>query len=261
MDLGLESVPAAVAAASKGLGLAIATELAMEGAKVAICGRTKDTLDEAAATISSKTGRPVHTIVADVATEAGAKNFIEGAAEALSGLQVLVTNAGGPPPGPPSSMNDEQWLDAIHLNFLSAVRTVREALPHIERNAWGRILAVTSTTVKQPSPQLSLSNAARAATNAFMKSLADEIAGKGITVNCLMPGQIATQRLATLAGAPAGADASDPAFAAMASQIPLGRVGEPEEFAAVAAFLCSRRASFVNGAAIQVDGGFVRSVW
>ncbi|HVE76477.1 MAG TPA: SDR family oxidoreductase [Actinomycetota bacterium] len=261
MDLGLESVPAAVAAASRGLGLAIATELAMEGANVAICGRTKDSLEDAATSIRSKSGRSVHAVVGDVATADGAKLFMQEAAEVLGGLQVLVTNAGGPPPGPPASMNDEQWLDAIHLNFLSAVRMVREALPHIERNEWGRILAVTSTTVKQPAPQLALSNAARAATNAFMKSLADEIAGKGITVNCLMPGQIATQRLATLAGAPTGADASDPAFAAMAGQIPLGRVGEPEEFAAVAAFLCSKRASFVNGAAIQVDGGYVRSVW
>jgi 3-oxoacyl-[acyl-carrier protein] reductase len=174
---------------------------------------------------------------------------------------VIVSNAGGPPPGAPSSFADEAWLAALELNFLSAVRLVRAALPHLEQRPWGRILCITSLSVHQPIPNLVLSTASRLATTGFAKTLAREVGPRGITVNCLLPGSIATDRLASLAGAPPGAGPEHPAFAAMAAEIPLGRVGSPEEFAAAAAFLCSARASFVNGVNLQVDGGLLRSVF
>jgi 3-oxoacyl-[acyl-carrier protein] reductase len=260
VDLGLTGVPAAVAAASRGLGFAVARELAAEGARVAICSRDQQAASDAASSIHRDTGGEVHALAADVSTAEGAVGFVDGAAERLGGLQVLVVNAGGPPPGPATGFDDEAWLRAFELNFLSAVRLVRTALPHLEQRPWGRILCITSTSVRQPIPNLALSNAIRLATTGFAKTLAGEVGPGGITVNCLLPGNIATDRLRSLAGAPPGAGPEDPAFAAMAAQIPLGRVGTPEEFGAVAAFLCSTRASFVNGLNLPVDGGLLRAL-
>lgn len=260
MDLGLSGASAAVAGASRGLGYAVAMELAREGARVAICSRDPESIKSAASSIESATGGEVHPFVADVSEAHGAARFIEEAAAQLGGLQVLVANAGGPPPGQASQFDDESWLAAVDLNFLSTVRMARAALPYLRRHPWGRIVCITSIAVKQPSPGLALSNSVRAATTGFAKSLADEIGGAGITVNCVLPGQIATDRLRFLTGAPPDAGPDDPAFSAMARQIPVGRVGRPEEFAAVVTFLCSARASFVNGVSLQVDGGFYRGL-
>lgn len=260
MDLGLTEVPAAVAGASRGLGYAVARELAREGARVAICSRGAAAVAAAAAAIAEETGALLHPIAADVSSAEGARRFVQEAGAALGGLQVLVTNAGGPPPGPPTAFDDEAWLRALELNFLSAVRMSRAALPLLRARPWGRIVCMTSITVKQPPLNLALSNAARSATTAFAKSLSMEVGAEGITVNCVLPGQIATARLRSLAGAPPDAGPDHPAFASMAAQIPAGRVGNPEEFASVVAFLCSERASFVSGVSLQVDGGFYRGL-
>lgn len=260
MDLGLAGVPSAVSGSSRGLGYQIAMELSGEGAEVAICSRNEDAVKGAATAIEGATGRPVHAFGVDVSTAEGATRFIEEAAERMDGLQVLVVNAGGPPPGPSDAFDDMAWLEAIDLNFLSAVRMVRAARPHLEKRQWGRIVCLTSFTVKQPAEGMALSNAARAATTSFAKTLAGELAGAGITVNCVMPGQIVTDRLRSLAGAPPDAGPDHPAFKSMREGIPIGRVGTPEELSAVVAFLCSERASFVNGVNLQVDGGFLKGL-
>jgi 3-oxoacyl-[acyl-carrier protein] reductase len=260
MDLGLTGVPAAVSGASRGLGYAIAMELAGEGAEVAICSRDEDAAKGAASAIEGATGRPIHPFGVDVSTAEGASRFIEEAADRMDGLQVLVVNAGGPPPGPSDSFDDAAWLDALNLNFLSAVRMVRAARPHLEKRPWGRIVCLTSFTVREPAAGMALSNTARAATTSFAKTLASELAGAGITVNCVMPGQIVTDRLRSLAGAPPDAGPDHPSFKSMRSGIPIGRVGTPDELAAVVTFLCSERASFINGVNLPVDGGFLKGV-
>lgn len=260
MDLGLDGVPAAVSGASRGLGFAVASELAREGARVAICSRDQQAVDSAAEAIELEDSPRPLAIQADVSKEEGARKFIERTFEDFGGLQVLVTNSGGPTPGPTGAFDDEQWLEALELNFLSAVRLVRAARPHLEKGPWGRVICITSATVKQPSPNIALSNAARAATTAFAKTLASEMARSKVTVNCVMPGQILTDRLRSLTGAGPEAEPDDPSFAAMIEQIPVGRIGRPEEFAAVVAFLCSERASFVNGVNLPVDGGFLKGL-
>lgn len=260
MDLGLDGVPAAVSGASRGLGYAVALELAKEGARVAICSRKQGAIDSAADSIEREGGRRPLAVEADVAQEDGARSFIERAVEEFGGLQVLVANAGGPPPGPAGAFEDAEWQEALALNFFSAVRLVRAARPHLEKATWGRIVCLTSSTVKQPSPNLALSNAPRAAVTAFAKTLASEVAASGTTVNCVMPGQILTDRLKSLTGAGLDAGPEDQAFAEMIEHIPVGRLGQPEEFAAVVAFLCSERASFVNGVNLAVDGGFLKGL-
>ena len=261
MDLGLKDVPIAVAGASRGLGYAVACELAREGARVAVCSREWDGITEAAESISRETGSEVHPLVADVSDQGQAHRFIEEAVLALGGLQVLITNSGGPAPGPPTDFAAHDWESALKLNFLSAVTMVEAALSHIQRAAWGRILMMTSFVAKEPAVNLSLSGAARAATSAFAKALSVELAPRSITVNTIMPGTILTDRIRFLAKAPASAGPDHPAFSATIKSIPAGRLGTPSEFAAAAAFLCSERASYITGASLQVDGGMVRSLF
>jgi len=242
MDLGLTGRRAAVAAASRGLGFAVADALAREGVRVAVCGRDRGRIDDAAARL---VGDAV-ALVADVSDPAGAEGFAREAAAALGGVDILVTNAGGPPPGTFASTPLEAYGPALDLNLLSVVAMCRAAVPAMRERGFGRVVAITSLAVRQPYAQLILSNTARAGVTGFLKTLAREVAADGVTVNSLQPGSHGTERLKELYGG-----SLDDA----AAEVPAGFVGSPEDFGAVAAFLCSEHARFITGAAIPVDGG------
>ena len=241
METGLAGRRAAVAAASQGLGFASARALAAEGARVAICGRSKERIQKAAARI----GGGAVPIVADVSSPDGARRFVVEAGDALGGLDVLVTNAGGPPPGTFGSTPFEAYSPALALNLLSVVAMCQEAVPGMRAQRFGRVVAITSISVRQPIPNLILSNTARAGATGFLKTLAREVARDGVTVNSVQPGSHATDRLLGLYDDPAEATRG----------VPTGELGRPEDFGAVVAFLCSDSARFITGAAIPVDGG------
>jgi 3-oxoacyl-[acyl-carrier protein] reductase len=242
LDLGIEGKRAAVAAGSAGLGLGTARALMDAGVHVAICGRDPQRLSEAAEAL----GEGAHPLVADVSTVEGATRFVEEARNSLGGLDILVTNAGGPPPGDFASTDLAAYPAALSLNLLSVVAMCKAALPGMQSQGWGRILAITSITVRQPIDNLILSNTARAGATGFLKTLANQVAPHGVTVNSIQPGLHRTARLGAL-------DAG--ATEALAAGIPTRTLGEAEHFGMVAAFLCSDPARFINGAAIPVDGG------
>jgi len=239
MDLRLTGKRAAVAAASKGLGRACAIALAREGARVAICARDRDEVEAAAEADG------LVPFVADVSTPEGAAGFVRDARAALGGLDVLVPNAGGPPPGGFADVSDPaEYARAFQLNALSTIAMCAEAVPAMQAQQWGRVVAITSIAVRQPIPSLILSNTARAGATGFLKTLAREVAADGVTVNSLQPGIHDTDRIRQLSGGATSADG-----------IPAGSVGRPADFGAVCAFLCSEQARFITGAAIPVDGG------
>jgi len=240
LDLGIAGRRAAVAAASKGLGFGVAQALAAEGVRVAICGRNRSTIQAAAARL----GRDAVAVVADVSTVDGARGFVTDAREALGGIDILVPNAGGPPPGDFAHTNVEQYLDAFELNCRGAIAMCYETVPAMRAQKWGRVVAITSIAVRQPIGTLILSNTARAGLTGFLRTLAREVAADGVTVNSVLPGIHATDRIKGLHGT------GDPA-----AGIPAGRIGDPDDFGRVAAFLCSEAANFVTGVALQVDGG------
>ena len=242
MELGLAGKRAVVAAATRGLGFAVAAALAAEGARVAICGRDLWRIKKAAERI----GPIAEPLVADVSRPEGAERFVSEAREALGGIDILVTNAGGPPAGSFESTPLEAYGAALDLNLLSVVAMCRAAVPEMRAGRWGRVVAITSLAVRQPYADLILSNTARAGVTGFLKTLAREVAADGVTVNSLQPGSHATERLRELAGV---------SFDDVAASIPARTVGRPEDFGAVAAFLCSEHARFITGAAIPVDGG------
>lgn len=250
MDLGISGRRAAVAASSGGLGLASARALAQAGARVAVCGRDQERLDAAVAELRS-TGAEVVGLQADVSDPAGASAFVADASSALGGLDILVPNAGGPPAGGFDDMDVDAYRAALDLNLLSTVAMCREAVPAMRTAGWGRVVAITSISVRQPIEGLILSNTARAGVTGFLKTLALEVAADGVTVNTVQPGLHATDRLVSLHG-------GDTSRAARS--VPAGVVGRPEDFGAVVAFLCSDQARFVTGAAIPVDGGAHRGL-
>ena len=241
MDLGIAGRRAAVAAASKGLGFATAQALAAEGVQVAMCGRHAETIEAAAAQI----GGGAVPIVADLSSPSGASGFVHDAHAALGGIDILVANAGGPPAGNFASVTVDQYLDAFELNCRSTIAMCYEAVPAMREQQWGRVVAITSIAVRQPIGGLILSNTARAGVTGFLKTLAREIASDGVTVNSLLPGLHATDRIASLYG-----NGGDPG-----AGIPAGRIGDPADFGRVAAFLCSDQANYITGSAIAVDGG------
>jgi 3-oxoacyl-[acyl-carrier protein] reductase len=245
MDLGIAGRRAAVAAASSGLGLATARALAAEGVRVAICAREPKRLASAAASL----GERAIALEADVGNPEGAARFVAQARERLGGLDILVPNAGGPPPGNFRSTPLDAYLPALHLNLLSVVAMCREAVPGMQEQRWGRVLAITSSAVRQPLPNLILSNTARAGATGFLKTLALEVARDGVTVNSLQPGLHDTPRVRALRGGDSAA------LQAMAAGVPVGRLGSADDFGRIAAFLCSEHARFVTGAALLVDGG------
>ena len=263
MDLGLKAKVALVTAASKGLGKAAALELAREGAHVTICARTETTLQATAAEIEETTGSPVLAVVADVSRPDDVIRLVQATVDRFGRLDVLVTNAGGPPAGYFLDLDDDAWHAAFELTLMSAVRLCRAAVPHMRQHGWGRIVLITSVSVKQPFDNLLLSNALRAGVVGLAKTLSNQFASDGITVNCVCPGWTRTERVAELLAVRAKEQNLSPAEVErqITAAIPMGRMGRPEELAALIAFLASERAGYITGTAIQVDGGYVKGLF
>ena len=247
MDLGLKDTRALVTAASKGLGRACAAALAAEGARVFVVSRDDGLL----AQVEREIGAAGHLAV-DLSQPGAPERAVEAATAALGGLDILVCNAGGPPPGTFASTSLEAWDVGYHLTLMSAVCLARAALPQLEASGRGRIVNITSISVRQPIPNLVLSNAFRSAVTAMAKTLSGEVARRGVTVNNLAPGAILTDRARQL---------YEDNLAGVADGIPVGRIGTPEEFGAICAFLCSAHAGYVTGQTIGVDGGALRGVY
>lgn len=242
MDLGLQARTAAIAAGSAGLGLGTAKALAHDGVRVVICGRDEGKLQKALAEI----GNGAEGFVCDVSTDAGGREFVERAIDTLGSVDILVANGGGPPAGTFASTPEEQYLPALQNNLLSVVAMCHAAVPAMRERKWGRVLAITSVSVRQPIGNIILSNTARAGVTAFLKTLSREVAGDGVTVNTIQPGTHATDRITQLYGAN---------LDAVAAGIPAGIVGDADDFGRIAAFMCSESAKFMTGVHLHVDGG------
>jgi 3-oxoacyl-[acyl-carrier protein] reductase len=247
MDLGLKGRTAIVCGASSGLGLATAEALAAEGANVTMFARRREVLEREADRIGALAVR------GDVTTPRDLNAVVERTVEAFGGIDILVWNSGGPPPGPASSLTAEAVEEAVDLLLLPAVRLVELCLPYLARSEGGRILVFTSSAAKEPTQHLALSNTVRPGVSGWAKSLANELGPQGITVNCVAPGRIETARLAQLY--PDGPSEAD------LEAIPLGRWGTPQEFGDVACFLASDRARYVTGTTVVVDGGLTRGLF
>ena len=262
MDLGITGKVALVTAASKGLGKAIALELAREGATVAIASRDEDALQAAVAEIADVTGKAPFYVVADMTSGADIERLVATVVGQLGQIDILVNNTGGPPPGFFADFSDEQWQRAVDLLLLSSVRLIRAVLPGMRERGWGRIINSTSVAVKQPIPNLLLSNAVRTAVIGLAKSLSNEVAAEGVTVNNLLPGSIYTDRVIhnNETMAQRTGRTPDEIRAASESDIPMKRYGRVEEYAAAAAFLASDRASYITGVSLLVDGGVHRGI-
>jgi 3-oxoacyl-[acyl-carrier protein] reductase len=245
MDLGLRDRRALILGASAGLGRAVAAALVAEGARVAICARNKARVEAAARELGARVALPCDLTVPGAATA-----LVDSARQRLGGVDILVTNTGGPPKGRFDEITDEMWQQGFQSLWLAAVDAIRAALPGMRQQRWGRILLVTSTAAKEPIPGLTVSSGLRAGLLGLVNSLAPEVAEEGVTVNALLPGYTATQRIAEL-GIPEEE---------LAEHIPARRLGRPEELGAMAAFLASEQAAYVTGQAIAVDGGFIRGL-
>jgi 3-oxoacyl-[acyl-carrier protein] reductase len=259
MDFGLKGRVAIVGASSRGLGKACALELARDGAAVVICAREEETLQGTAAEIRAGSGAEVLPIVADLTQDAQIRHLADEALRHYGRIDVLVTNNGGPPAGYFDELSDEDWQQAHELTLMSAVRLIRAVLPAMRLQQWGRIINITSVSVKQPIDNLLLSNVYRAGVVGLAKTLSQQVAGDGITINNVAPGYTRTDRVLELAEsqARAGDKTVEQILAERTAAWPMKRMGEPEELAALVAFLASERASYITGTTIQVDGGYV----
>lgn len=262
MDLGLQDRVALVAASSQGLGKACALELAREGAQVVICGRHGGRLSEAASQIRAATGGRVLPLEADLTDATQIESLVGETMRRYGRIDVLVTNNGGPPAGFFDDFEDDAWITAHQLTLLSAVRLIRAVLPSMRGQKWGRIINITSVSVKQPLDNLLLSNVYRPGVVGLAKTLAAQLAEDGITVNNVAPGYTRTNRVLELAEARARDEdrAVEEVLEAITASFPMKRMGEPEELAALVAFLASDRASYITGTTIPVDGGYVRGL-
>lgn len=263
MELGLEGRPALVAAASRGLGRACAEALAADGAKVAICSRDAEALQATRDEIAAATGAEVVAVPADVSTLEGAVGFVHRGVEALGGCQILVANAGGPRPGRFDQLEDQDFLEALELNFLSTIRMTREALPHMRRAGYGRVVVIMSLAAKQPIANLMLSNAFRAGVGGWARTLADEVGPDAITVNGVLPERVLTARVLSIQDDQARRTGRslDEVQEDERASVPLRRFGEPREVGDLVAFLASERAGYLTGTFIQIDGGGYRGLF
>ena len=253
MDLGLKNKVAFVAASSKGLGKSVALELSKEGATVIINSRNANDLDKTKQAIEQQTRAAVLAIAGDLSNAAQRDAVIKQALAAYPVIDILVLNTGGPPPGSIEKLRQEDWDFAYQNLLASAVGLIKGFLPAMKKNQWGRIVAITSMAVKQPVNNLILSNSVRASVAGLMKTLSNELASFNITVNSVLPGYTETERLKELME-------NNPAFNSVKSEVPAGRFGKPEEFAAAVAFLASERASYITGVSLPVDGGWIKGL-
>ena len=260
MDLGLKNKIALVTGASRGLGFATALTLGREGCRVAINSRDEGKVNAAAEKITAETGPQVFALVGDVSDASAAETLAAQAVEALGGLDLLFTNAGGPPAGAFESFDEETWGKAVDLSFMSHVRLIRAALPHLRESNAASVLTVTSVSVKQPIVNLVLSNSIRAATVGLTKSLALELGKDGIRFNSILPGWTETERVNDLMAFRAKNNNTtiEEEIRKQSAESPLGRMGQPEEFANAAAFLLSPAASYITGVMLNVDGGMYK---
>jgi 3-oxoacyl-[acyl-carrier protein] reductase len=262
MELGLKGRGVIVAASSQGMGRAAAELFAREGAQVAMCARTQKTLQEAADQIRAETGAEIYAEPLDVTDGAAVQRFVEQVSKRFGRLDVCVTNAGGPPAKNFLSVSTEEWRKAVDLNFLSVVHLAKAVIPYMQRHRWGRIITITSISVKQPIDDLIMSNAVRAAVVGLVKSLSNEFGKDGILVNNVAPGYTATERLQELAGtrALAAGVSTEQIYQRWAAEIPVRRLADPKEIADVIVWLASERASYVTGQTLLIDGGIYRGL-
>ncbi len=262
MDLGLKTRVALVAASSQGLGKAVALGLAREGADLALCARSEKGLQAAADEIRSQTGSDILVRALDVTNHEQVQQFVADVMEEFGRLDICVANAGGPPSKSFAETTIDDWRKAADLNLMSTVYLAKETLPIMQQRRWGRFIAITSVTVKQPVEGLILSNSIRSGVNGLIKTLANEYGPYNVLVNNVCPGFTATARLMELAETLAARDGVEVAEieGRWARQSPLGRVGQPEEFANLVVFLASDRASYITGASIPVDGGLIKGL-
>ena len=263
MDLGLKDKRAFVAGSSRGLGFATALTLAREGCRVVLNGRKEEEVKAAAETIINDTGTQAYGIAGDVSEPYAADQLIQSAVESLDGLDILITNAGGPPSGSFEIFDDATWQKAVEASFMSHVRLIRAALAYLRKSSTPSILTMTSYTVKQPAPYLVLSNSIRAATVGLTKSLALELGKENIRFNSILPGWTETERILELMSFRAETNHStiEEEISKQTADIPLGRMGTPQEFANAAAFLVSPAASYIHGVLLAVDGGIVKGTF
>lgn len=263
MDLGISGKVALVAASSQGLGKAVAKGLAGEGTKVVICSRNMAALETAKKAIESQVHTEILPIQADLTRADDIKNLVAKTIEAFGTVHILVNNAGGPPAGFFADMPDEAWQQGVELTLMSSVRLTREVLPYMKKQRWGRIINITSVSVKQPINELLLSNSLRLSVVGWAKTLSNQVAAEGILINNVCPGWTRTDRVTEIFQARAKAQETTPEKieAGITSGIPMARLAKPEELANLVVFLASERASYITGTSIQVDGGAVQGIY
>ncbi|HEX37705.1 MAG TPA: SDR family oxidoreductase [Candidatus Cloacimonetes bacterium] len=263
MDLGIKDKIAFITAASKGLGKAVAMQLAREEVQVIICARNEDDLIKAKADIEYHSGSEIMTLKVDVTKSEQVHNAVITILKEFGGIDILVCNAGGPPAGMFEDFTPDDYREAVELNLMSTINLCYEVIPYMKKNTWGRIINITSVSVKQPIDNLILSNTSRTGVIGFTKSLSNQVAKYGITVNAVCPSYTKTQRVENLAHAfeESGKGSMTDFYKNIENTIPMRRIGTPEEFASAVAYLASQQADYITGVALQIDGGFVKGLF